>query len=185
MQSSWNRCQFRYLAVKSLQKVVNFIKMLQIHEYSANLSLTCLCFLVLLAPSDCLWLTLGRNSYWSWVICLSMLCQTWVKIISKYTMPSDDTLVSLQLKRGLFWYWHHHTMHEMVSDRSSGVERLPDLRKKSVRVIVWIEQVRKHANMSKIMKTCSSSWEEFLRSYRCHTKSGKKQLNRCNPIWFN
>ena len=33
----------------------------------------------------------------------------------------------------LFWYEHHPTMHELVSDRSSGAENWTDLRKNSMR----------------------------------------------------
>ena len=60
----------------------------------------------------------------------------------------------LQLKRGLFWYWHHPKMHEMVSDRSSRAENLTDLRKISMRILFKSKKCGKMTIWSKKTQKC-------------------------------
>ena len=83
----------------------------------------------------------------------------------------------LQLKRGLFWYWHHPQMHEMVSDRSSRAEIWTDLRKMSMRVFSDSKRYKKIQMWVKQIQTCNSSWNKSLKSYTGHTKIGKHNLS--------
>jgi hypothetical protein len=89
----------------------------------------------------------------------------------------------LQLKRGLFWYWHHPKMNEMVSDRSSRAENLTDRRKISMRVFFYSKNVEKLSYGRKQLKNVVFRWNKYLRSYTGLTKFGKKQKTY-NPIKF-
>ena len=88
----------------------------------------------------------------------------------------------LQLKRGLFWYGHHPKMHEMVSDRSSRAGNRTDFRNISMRVFF---DSNKCETNTKLGRQKCKNVIHFLKSYRCHTKIGKKPFIRYNLIQLN
>ena len=78
--------------------------------------------------------------------------------------------ISLQLKRGLFWYRHYPKMHEMVSDRSSRADFwLIFVKFKCGSFLIRIN-VEKWQYGRQKTQTCRFLSNKSLRSYTDHTK---------------
>ena len=61
-------------------------------------------------------------------------------ISNKLESCSLQSVRILQLKRGLFWYWHHPQVHEAVSYGSSRAKHLTDCRNLWMHIFVVVRQ---------------------------------------------